>query len=134
MLRRGAPSRIVSPLIATLHPTRSPTAASGTVSFACCVHVVPARTNTYAAPRVPFASSAPTTAVSPLTDTAKPKSSLSTVSSPQSVACSVHVSPLRTNTVGLPLPESGDEPAINVSPLSARPLPTLTLSADVSVA
>ena len=45
------------------------------VSLACCIHSVPARSNTYAAPAREFLSGAPTTAVEPEIATDRPNSS-----------------------------------------------------------
>ena len=73
-----APTRMVSPDIATLQPKPASGVASPAVSFCDCVQVAPERVNTYAAPGVPVASTevlpgAPTTAVSPDTAAAYPR-------------------------------------------------------------
>jgi hypothetical protein len=67
-------------------------------SVPCCVHVAPLRWKTYASPSLPLANDAPTTASSPFSATLMPKNEFTAASSAVSVACSLHVAPLRTNT------------------------------------
>src|SRR5690348_4872910 len=72
----GAPTTMVSPLIATAEPNSLPLEASAAVNFACWVQVEPLRTKTQAAPALKPASESsgtPTTAVSPSIATADPK-------------------------------------------------------------
>src|SRR5262245_51763832 len=88
--------------------------------YACCVHVVPDRTKTYAAPAFdaessasatgpgsapvgPLASAvAPTTIVSPETATEYPKRSSTSGFDALRYACCVHVEPERTYTYTAP--------------------------------
>ena len=72
---REAPTMAVSPEIETKMPNKSPAAASEAVSLACCVHVVPLLTNTYAEPeKAPASPSkiAPAMAVFPEIETEPP--------------------------------------------------------------
>jgi hypothetical protein len=85
----GAPITIASPLTATLDPNASSSPVFAALMNACCDHVTPLRTKTYAAPELsprsfgaaltPVESlsslGAPTTMVSPLIATDDPNSS-----------------------------------------------------------
>jgi hypothetical protein len=69
----GAPTTAVSPEIDTDEPKLAPPVPSEATSFCCSLHTVPDLTNTYAEPaRTPpdvSSEDAPTTSVSPETDT-----------------------------------------------------------------
>src|SRR5262245_60549725 len=95
------PTRISLPEAATDPPKNPDAMASGAVSFCAKDHVVPERTNTYAAPalvRPGRSPSAPTTIVSPDTATAWPKKSPATPSGGPSLPCPIHPPPLGTRT------------------------------------
>ena len=66
----GAPMTAVSALTETEVPNPSPDSASEAISLSCCVHTPAARTKTYAEPASLSSLFAPTTAVSPSSDTA----------------------------------------------------------------
>jgi len=72
LLSPYAPITAVSPYTETENPNWSFAAPSLAFSYACCVHVLPLRVNTYAEPLLPC-SFAPITAVSPYTETENPK-------------------------------------------------------------
>ena len=118
----GAPTTAVSPLTDTEVPNWSASAASGAVSLACWLHTPPLRTNTYADPENEAAFLAPTTTVSPLTDTENPNSSLPAASDAVSLVCWLHTPSLRTNTYADPEIEpassSPKAPTTAVSPLT----------------
>ena len=101
-----APTTAVSPDSDTETPKASPAAPSLAVSFCSSVHTPPDRTYTYAAPcwtlAPTFAACAPTTAVSPDTDTEQPKELFAAPSLAVSFCCSVHVPPDRTYTYAAP--------------------------------
>jgi hypothetical protein len=97
-----APITAVSPETDTEVPNRSPPSPSEARSCCCWLQVVPERTKTYADPASgpPAVSSlyAPTTAVSPETETETPKKSLAAPSEARSCCCWLHVDPERTKT------------------------------------
>ena len=82
----------------TAIPNMAPAAGSMAVSSACWVQVVPERTKMYAAPTPPSLRYAPTSAVSPLNEMARPKLSGEAPSEAVNSACWVQVVPERTNT------------------------------------
>ena len=88
------------PAIDTERLNWSPAAPSGAVSFCCSVQLAPARTKTYADPAsAPFALSsrmAPTTAVSPESDTQRPNWSSAAPSEAVSFCCTLQAEPART--------------------------------------
>ncbi len=96
--------------------------------MACSLHVVAARTNTYAAPALTIppglALMAPTTAVSPEIETEEPKWSEDALSLAVSLACSLHVVPptARTNTYA--------DPASDIAPELAKAAPTTAVSPE----
>ena len=73
-------------------------AASDAVSLACSLHTPPIRTNTYTDPESESSPGAPTTAVSPDTETDSPNRSIASPSLAISLACWVQVVPFRMNT------------------------------------
>src|SRR6266545_3212053 len=115
-----APTTTVLPLIPTASPNRSPDAASLAVSFACWLQPVPLRTNTYAEPASILSPEAPTTTVSPVTATEKPKMSPAAASLAVSFACWLQPVPLRTNTYA--------EPALGPAAVSSTGAPTTAVS------
>ena len=94
------PTTTMSPEIEIAAPNISPAAASDAISLTIWIHVVPLFSNTYADPEVPLSSFvlAPTTARSPMTETAIPNQSLAAASDATSLAVRVHVVPLFSNT------------------------------------
>src|SRR5213593_2899337 len=75
-LAPGAPRSARSPESETAAPTSQPQPSSLAVSFVLCSHVLPTRSNTYAAPEdspAGEASRAPTSTRVPEADTAHPK-------------------------------------------------------------
>src|SRR6266540_2518834 len=115
-----APTTAVSPLTATERPKVSLAAASLAVSFACWLQLVPLRTNTYAEPASILSPEAPTTSVSPVTATEKPKMSPAAASLAVSFACWLQPVPLRTNTYA--------EPALGPAAVSSTGAPTTAVS------
>src|SRR5262249_35024812 len=130
---RAVPTALAStvpPEIATDQPKKSPVAPplGVSVKIACCVHLVPERWNTYAAPASPKGSpgdvprfGAPGTTGCPSSATETPTFSLAvpTGSLAASLACWAHcpVGPL-TNTYAAPVPAPGPPLAV-VAPTSA---------------
>ena len=131
-----APTTTVSLLIATAAPKRSLAAPSEAVSLAVSVMVAqPAIgfTNTYAEPWLLFApmssTTAPTTTVSPLIATAKPKRSLAAPSEAVSLAVSDIVAQPATGFTN-----TYAEPWLACAPMVSAMAPTTTVSPLIATA
>ena len=94
---KRAPTNAISRLMETEKPKRSPPPASEGVSFCSSTQSVPLKRNTYTDPQLmPLAQSsfrAPTTSVSPLTETEAPNSSPAAASEAISFCSSTQLVP-----------------------------------------
>ena len=120
----GAATTAVSPLTETEDPKMSPAAALEAVSFCSSSQEVPSKRNTYAAPQSSPAAqpldTAPTTTISPLTETDAPNPSPGSASDAVSFCSSTQEVRLNRKTYAAPQPNFGAQ--------SARAAPTMTVS------
>src|SRR4051812_6599839 len=117
--------------MATDQPNWSFAMPSDAVNSFCSDQLVPARTNTYAAPVARFLFWAPTIAESPRRATDQPNWSPAAPSGAVSTCCTVQFVPERTNTYAAPMDAlpaalfSPYAPTRAVSPLTATDQPKL---------